>query len=51
MALYIDAGAISLAKALSKKIGKGCAPAAEAMWSEMKRNYVSSENFKDIWFN
>ena len=30
MALYTDAGALSPAKALNKKIGKGCAPAAKA---------------------
>ena len=30
MVLYIDAGALLVVKALSKKIGKGCAPEAKA---------------------
>ena len=54
MAPCIEAAALSLIKALSENIGKGCVPAAkatEALWSELKRKYVSFEEFTDIWFN
>ena len=43
--------ALSLVSGLSENIGEGCAPAAkaaEAMYSELNKNYVSSEDFKEI---
>ena len=47
---YVDARrTITCKGTISENIGEGCAPearAAEAMWSELKRYYVSSEDLR-----